>query len=263
MPVERCRAIEERLQKVLARCGVASRRHAEELIRDGRVCVDGRPVSTLGERVDGARSAVTVDGRRLRPEPEKVLLLNKPRGFLCTSVPQGRKRSVLEIFARERERLFTAGRLDEDSEGLLVVTNDGALSEALTHPRYAVPKTYRVTVTGTISKQALARMAHGVHLAERKTLPTKVRLLRRGRAGGVLEITVAEGANREVRRICARMGLGVRRLVRRSIGKLSLAGIPSGAYRTLNERERKYCRTLRSLVLNTEVKVPNDPTGER
>ncbi|MFH0964802.1 MAG: pseudouridine synthase [Planctomycetota bacterium] len=252
------------MQKVLARSGVASRRRAEDLIREGRVRVNGRTVLALGERVDPARFTVTVDGHHLRPESEKVFLLNKPRGFVCSSVPQGRnQRSVLEIFAREHERLFAAGRLDEDSEGLLVVTNDGALSEALTHPRYGVPKTYRVTVTGAISPQALARMARGVHLAERKTLPAKIRVLRRGRTGGVLEITVAEGANREVRRICARVGLGVRRLIRASIGKLSLAGIPSGAYRTLNQRERRYCHTLRSRVLDKEVKAVDDPTGER
>jgi len=191
---------------------------------------------------------ITVNGRRLRSQATRTFLLNKPRGFVCSNARQGEKRCVIDLFSSVRERLFTAGRLDEDSEGLLVVTNDGELAEALTHPRYEVAKTYKVTVAGAVSSEALGRLGRGVTLAERRTLPAKVRLARRGRHASTLEITVREGANREVRRMCARVGLAVRRLVRTRIGKLRLARIPKGAYRELTGEERAYCDMLRKRV---------------
>ena len=245
---------------MLARHGIASRRAAEGLLKAGRVRVDGRPVTTPGEKVDPATSRITVNGRELRRQTRRTFLLNKPRGFVCSSVPQGELRTVVDLFARVRERLFTAGRLDEDSEGLLVVTNDGDLAEALTHPRYEVTKTYRVTVSGQVPKRALEQLCRGVHLAERKTLPAKVRVARRGKKVSTLEITVREGANREVRRICARVGLAVKRLVRTRIGRLRLARIPKGAYRALTNEERVYCDRLRQRVIAGRTGRNDDTT---
>ena len=239
---------------MLAACGVASRRAAEDLISEGRVNVDGQTVTTMGVRVNLSSSNVTVDGRSLTPQATRTFLLNKPQGFVCTNAPQPGQRSVMDIFARVRSRLFSAGRLDQDSEGLLVVTNDGLLAVALTHPRYDVPKTYRVTVSGSVSVDALRKLQRPAHLAERRTHPAKVRVVKRGRARSILDITVAEGANREIRRICARVGLAVKRLVRTRIGKLALTGIPSGTFRTLNGDEHRYCRLLCSRVLQPEVK---------
>jgi len=239
---------------VLAACGVASRRAAEELISAGRVSVNGHAVTTLGARVDLASSTVTVDGRSLTPQSPRTFLLNKPRGFVCSNVPQPGQRSVIDIFSRVRSRLFSAGRLDRDSEGLIVVTNDGLLAVALTHPRYGVAKTYRVTVSGPLASDTARKLQRPIHLAERKTRPARVRVVRRGRSRSVLDITVAEGANREVRRICARVGLAVKRLVRTRIGRLTLVGIPSGTYRALNRNEQRYCSHLRSQALQPQVK---------
>ena len=219
------------------------------MIRDGRVRVDGRIVTTVGTKVDPDACAVTVDGKRLARQGSRTFVLNKPPGFVCSNARQGNKQRVIDLFADVRERLFTAGRLDEDSEGLLVVTNDGTLSEALTHPRYEVPKTYKVTVAGRVGSETAGRISRGVRLAERKTLPAKVRVVRRGRKTSTLEITVREGANREVRRMCARVGLAVKRLVRTRIGKLTVARLPKGMYRQLTRNERAYCDELRRRVL--------------
>jgi len=219
------------------------------LIRDGRVSVDGRITTAVGAKVDPDACTVTVDGKPLASQRARTFVLNKPRGYVCSSARQGDKRRVIDLFADVRERLFTAGRLDEDSEGLLIVTNDGTLSEALTHPRYEVPKTYKVTVAGRVGSEAAGRISRGVRLAERKTLPAKVRVVRRGRKTSTLEITVREGANREVRRICARVGLAVKRLVRTRIGKLTVARLPKGMYRQLTRTERAYCDELRRRVL--------------
>lgn len=215
--------------------------------------VDGHVVTQVGTKVDPDVCTVTVNGKRLARQGARTFVLNKPRGFVCSNARQGDKRRVIDLFAGVRERLFTVGRLDEDSEGLLVVTNDGTLSEALTHPRYEVPKTYRVTVAGRIGPEAIGRLLRGVHLAERKTLPAKVRVVRRGRKTSTLEITVREGANREVRRMCARVGLAVNRLVRTRIGKLTVARLPKGMYRQLTRNERAYCDELRKRVLERQA----------
>lgn len=223
------------------------------MIRDGRVRVEGQLVRRAGAKVDPDGCAVTVDGKRLARQGARTFVLNKPRGFVCSNARQGDKHRVIDLFPEVRERLFTAGRLDEDSEGLLVVTNDGTLSEALTHPRYEVPKTYRVTVAGRVDSEAVGRISRGVHLAERKTVRAKVRVVRKGRKTSTLEITVREGANREVRRMCARVGLAVKRLVRTRIGKLTVARLPKGMYRQLTRSERAYCAELRRRVLERQA----------
>lgn len=229
---------EERLQKVLSRYGVASRRHAEELIRRGRVKVNGEVVDRLGTRVNPARDRIEVDGRLLFSEEKRVYLaFHKPKGVVTTLFdPQGRT-SVRDFLQEVPERVFPVGRLDYDSEGLLLLTNDGELAHRLTHPRYKVPKTYTVWVAGQVGAAALARLARGVLLEDGWTQPAVVEVSRRGQEQTVLRITITEGKKRQVRRMCAAVGHPVLRLVRTGIGTLRLGRLKPGAYRHLSSRE--------------------------
>ncbi|MEE8169022.1 MAG: pseudouridine synthase [Phycisphaerae bacterium] len=227
----------QRLQKILAAAGIGSRRTCEKFIEDGRVRVNGRVARTLPVMVDPAADRITVDGKRIRGERQVYYLLNKPRGVLCTHRdPAGRKRAI-DCLGRVRERVFPVGRLDATSTGLLLLTNDGGLAERITHPRYGVPKTYRAEVVGRIEPDALDRLRRGVWLAEGKTAPARARIVHRDRKRTILEITLREGKNREVRRVLARLGHKVRNLKRIAIGPLSLGSLPSGAYRSLTPKE--------------------------
>lgn len=227
----------ERLQKVLARAGLGSRRACEELITQGRVTIDGAVVSQLGTRVDPERSSLACDGRPLRLPRSVYYMLHKPRGIVCTNRdPQGRK-TVLDLLPGVRERVYPVGRLDEDSEGLLLLTNDGALCNLLTHPRYGVEKTYHVVARGWIEARALERVEKGVWLAEGRTAGARVRLKKRARDVSVLEVTLGEGMNREVRRVFARVGHPVVRLKRIRVGPLELGSLAPGASRPLGAAE--------------------------
>lgn len=226
----------ERLAKYLARSGVASRRRAEGLITAGRVTVNGRVVTTPVFNVDPDRDTVTVDGRPVRPERKVYLMLHKPPGYLSTvSDPQGRP-TVLDLVPRIG-RLYPVGRLDADSEGLLLLTNDGELTVLLTHPRYHVPKTYRVWVAGIPNQEDLGRLTRGVVLEDGPTAPARVRLVRAGRGEAVLEITLFEGRKRQIRRMCEAIGHPVRRLVRVGLGPLRLGDLPPGRWRELRPDE--------------------------
>jgi 23S rRNA pseudouridine2605 synthase len=227
----------QRLQKVLAAAGLGSRRECEELILAGRVDVDRAVVTELGTRVDASRAEIRVDGVRL-PRPKRVYYaLNKPAGVVCTNRdPSGRPRAI-DLIAAKDERLFTVGRLDLHSEGLILVTNDGELANQLTHPRYDVHKTYRVVVAGHPSREILARLRRGIHLAEGVARVANARIKRRDKRSTVLEIVLKEGRNREIRRVLARVGHKVLRLVRIGIGPLRLGDLPVGDYRRLNRRE--------------------------
>ncbi len=156
----------ERLQKVLARAGIASRRKSEEYVLAGRVTVDGKVVRELGAKVDPAVQDVRCDGERLRPEPKLYFLVNKPRGMLCSNASEGGRDRVVDLFRGVEQRLFTVGRLDVDSEGLLIVTNDGEFANRLMHPRYGVPRVYSVEIDGVLSEEGRAKLLRGVHLAE-------------------------------------------------------------------------------------------------
>lgn len=223
----------ERLQKLLAAAGVASRRAAEELIRAGRVTVNGR-VARLGDRADPRRDEVRMDGRRLPvPEPPVYYLLNKPRGYLCTvRDPLGRK-TVLDLVPTDRARLFPVGRLDRDTEGLLLLTNDGDLAHALTHPRHRVVKVYLARVEGTPRPEALDRLRRGVHLAEGRTAPAQVRLVK----PSVVRLALRQGRKRQVRRMLEAVGHRVLHLRRIQLGPLRLGKLPVGAFRRLTEAE--------------------------
>jgi 23S rRNA pseudouridine2605 synthase len=235
----------------MAACGVGSRRACEEIIAQGRVEVDGRIVTLPGTQVDVDTQVVRCDGSTLRPEPQLYFLLNKPRGVICshTSRP-GTRRAVDFAPARGRDRrLFTIGRLDVDSEGTLILTNDGELCHLLTHPRFGVRKTYLVEVEGAPDDETIERMRKGVWLAEGRTGPVEVRLLHRGRQKTALELTLQEGKRREIRRLCARYGHEVRRLIRVAIGPVQLGALQAGATRALEREELAALRATADVVI--------------
>ncbi len=226
-----------RLNAHLARCGVASRRGADGLIAEGRVQVDGKVVRELGTRIDPLRAEVRVDGERLRPEKPVYVLLHKPKGVVCTNAPNERKPRAIDLCATVKGRIFPVGRLDADSEGLLLMTNDGAFAARMTHPRYGVPKIYSLVLRGRIDEADLRKARGGVWLAEGRTQGLGIRVRRRGRERSYLEVSVREGRNRELRRIFARVGHPVLRLRRIRIGSLSIRGVGRGRWRFLKPAE--------------------------
>lgn len=232
----------ERLQKVLAAAGVASRRECEQLIQDGRVEVDGEVVTELGVRVDRQAQEIRVDGERL-PRPKLVYFaVHKPRGVVSTARdPWGRTR-VTDLLPPGTKRTFTIGRLDISSEGLILVTNDGELAEQLTHPRYGVEKTYQVQVSGHPEPELLGRLKRGVRLAEGVARAKHVRIKGRRKTSTLLEIVLDEGRNREIRRLLARIGHKVQRLIRIAVGPVRLGEMPPGAVRPLTQEEVRALR---------------------
>lgn len=229
----------ERLQKAMARAGVASRRQCEALIVAGRVAVNGRVVTVLGTRVDPSVDLVSVDGAELELAPEKrYFMLHKPDGVI-TSVgdPQGR-RTVMDLVDSDAAGLVPVGRLDQDTEGLLLVTNDGELAFRLTHPSFEVGKTYVAEVRGDPSEEALGRLRRGVRLEDGITHPAKdVRVLESRPNRCVLTLSIHEGRKREVRRMLQRIGHPVIHLRRVALGPLKLGALPPGQYRPLTEAE--------------------------
>jgi 23S rRNA pseudouridine2605 synthase len=226
----------ERLHKVLAHAGIASRRECEEIIASGRVSINGKTVSNAGVKVDTTRDVIVLDGARVRLEGAIYFLLNKPKGFVCSNNPEGGRPRVIDLFGKVAQRLFTVGRLDVDSEGIIIVTNDGELCNLLTHPRYEVPKTYRVIVRGFLSPEKVEKAQHGVWLSEGKTSPSSIHVVHRDHKSTALDITLAEGRNREVRRIFARLGHPVSRLVRTRIGRLFLGNLKPGQAKRMERK---------------------------
>lgn len=228
----------ERLQKVLARAGVGSRRRAEEFIAAGRVTVDGRRVTEMGLRVDPEKQAITFDGRPLRlPENKVTVLLNKPAGYVTTMAdPQGRP-MVGSLLKEPGLRLFPVGRLDFDTEGALLLTNDGDLAHRLLHPSFEIKRTYQATVEGTPGAQALRALRQGIELEGRRTHPAMVKTLRRRGEQTVLEIIIHEGRKRQVRKMLAAVGHPVLHLKRVAYGDLRLGRLPLGSYRRLNHED--------------------------
>lgn len=227
----------ERLQKVLARAGVASRRAAEQLIAAGRVRVDGRVVTELGTKVDPRRSRVEVDGERVFAEDLVYVVLNKPKNVVSTmSDPQGRP-SVKEILAPVAGRVYPVGRLDFATSGVLLATNDGDFSMGLLHPKKAVPKTYVVKVAGEMQPKDLDRWRTGVELPDGKTLPARVKLLRHEAGKTWFELTITEGRNQQVRRMGDATGFRVMRLSRLSFAGITSEGLRPGGWRYLTPDE--------------------------
>ncbi|MEZ5075148.1 MAG: pseudouridine synthase [Solirubrobacterales bacterium] len=222
-----------RLAKYLAHCGVASRRAAERLVAAGRVTVGGVVVTDPARDV-GAASGVAVDGREVLPEPHETWMLNKPLDVTSTASEPGRRRAVTDLVASER-RLYPVGRLDADSTGLILLTNDGELANRLTHPRYGIAKAYRATLRRPIADRDLERLRRGVTLDDGPTAPAEAR--RRGRRE--VEITIREGRNRQVRRMLERVGNEVVALERVRFGPLALGDLPRGRSRRLARSELK------------------------
>ncbi len=227
----------QRLQKVLAQAGLASRRRCERLILEGRVTVDGKTVTRLGTSVDTAKQEIRCDGELLKCEKPVHILLYKPRGFVCTARPAEGQRSVLELVPGFSQRLFPVGRLDKDSEGLLILTNDGELNARMTHPRYAVPKTYRITIGGWLSDQQVRDLTSPEWTSSGKMRLAEVKVTARGQRRSELEVVLLEGRNREIRRVLAAKDIKVRRLIRTAIGPVSAHGLSAGQYRYLEKEE--------------------------
>lgn len=228
----------ERLQNLLAQRGVASRRGAARLITAGRVRVDDRPVTTPGARIDPNRARILCDGQPLPPPPEtrRTIALHKPPGIIC-STDNRQGRTIMALGPFTADRLVPAGRLDKDSEGLVILSNDGGLILRLTHPRYGHRKTYRVWVTGALTRETLRTLRRPIEIDGTHTRPAEVRLLRRAPQGAELQFRLSEGRHRQIRRLCERAGLRVDRLVRTAIGNLSLTPLLPGAWRVLTEAE--------------------------
>ena len=228
-----------RLQKHLAECGIASRRKAEELIAAGKVKINGH-IAEIGAKVDPKRDKVTVRGKAVVPVNEKVyIMLNKPRGFVTTMSDELGRKTVSDLVADAQARIFPVGRLDRDSEGLLIMTNDGDFANKLTHPSSHVNKTYRVTVKGVAEEEQILQMKEGIVLDGRKTLPCDCFVAERKPDRTVLIFVLNEGRNRQIRRMCEEVGLEVLRLKRTEIAGVKLGMLPQGKWRPLNEREMR------------------------
>src|SRR5690554_990840 len=232
----------ERLQKVMAHAGIASRRKAEQLILEGRVKVNGETVRELGRKVS-PEDFIEVDGKPIREEKKVYILLNKPVGYISTvDDPRGR-RTVLDLVADVKERVYPVGRLDYDTSGLLILTNDGELTYKLTHPSFEVKKTYLVEVEGKPGKE-LARLEKGVMLSDGMTAPAAVAEVKTDKNSTSFLLTIHEGRNRQVRRMCEAIGYPVKSLKRIKFAFLELADLPEGKYRYLTEKEIKNLQGL-------------------
>jgi len=224
----------ERLQKILSQAGIASRRASEQLMLDGRVTVNGEIVRELGSRADAAHDDIRVDGRRIRIAERRVyVLLNKPRGYVSTRSDPQHRPTVIDLLAGVHDYVYPVGRLDFDSEGLLLLTNDGELAARLTHPRHAVPRVYDARVLGTPDDHDLSRLRRGLVIDGARTRPAEVSVV----GPGHLRITVREGRNRQVRRMCEAIGHPVDQLKRVAIGPLRDARLKPGQWRALTEQE--------------------------
>jgi len=236
--------VEERLQKVLAHAGVASRRRAEEMIVEGRVQVNGEVVTQLGTKVNPHRDVIQVDGRPLgKPERPVYVLVNKPRGVLSAARDTRGRKTVVDLVPA-RSRLYPVGRLDLDSEGLMLLTNDGALALRLAHPRFEHEKEYRVLVAGVPDEAALARLRAGVGLEGGWTRPAQVEV-ERSNGDTWLRMVLREGRKRQIRRMLEKVGYQVLRLIRVRMGPLRLGDLPPGAYRPLTRDELAAIRRIR------------------
>jgi len=230
---------QQRLQKVLAAAGVDSRRKCEELILEGVVCVNRKTVDKLPAFVDPDKDIITVNGKKIRAASKVYFLLNKPKGVLCTNRdPQGRKKAI--DFIHTKERIFCVGRLDADTTGLIVLTNDSELSNRLTHPRYGIAKTYVVRIKGEIKPEQIEKLKKGIWLAEGKTSRASMKILKRRHTESMIEITIRQGLNRQIRRMLAKVGLPVKSLTRTKIGRLAIRGLGVGKSRPLTKSEVTY-----------------------
>jgi 23S rRNA pseudouridine2605 synthase len=221
----------ERLHKFLASTGAGSRRECETYIKQGRVTVNGKLVTKMGVKVLAGRDKVTFDGEVVSPEKLVYFLLNKPSGYICTNSDERGRPRAMDLIPDQRQRIYTVGRLDADSRGLILLTNDGTIANIICHPRYRVEKVYVVAIRGRLTREQVTKLEAGVWLAEGKSSPASVRRMQYDakRDETYLEMTLFEGRNREIRRVFAKVGLKVRRLVRTRLGPLALGKLAPGA----------------------------------
>lgn len=237
----------ERLQKLISEAGIASRRAAEKMIAEGRVTVDGCTVTQMGVLADPAKQRICVDGKPLAKRERLVyFMLHKPRGYISTAKDEKGRRTVLDLLPDIPERVYPVGRLDGNTEGLLLLTNDGRLMNGLLHPRHEIHKVYIAQVEGTVTADAVGRLRRGVQLSDGMTAPAEVRVLARDGVHGrtQLEIVLHEGRNRQVRRMCEAVGYAVRRLKRIAFAGLDLDGLRRGAFRPLTQEEVRFLYDL-------------------
>lgn len=227
-----------RLQKYLAGCGAASRRKSEDIIRSGRVSVNGEVVREMGVQIDEENDVITLDGSVVKPEKKMVyVMLNKPAGFVTTASDEKGRQTVMDLVADIPVRIYPVGRLDYDTEGLLLMTNDGDLTYKITHPKNNVEKTYVAEVAGNMNMATITSLRNGVYIDGVKTSPAKVEVLGATQLGTKMEITIHEGRNRQVRRMFEAVGCKVKRLKRTKEAGLNLGHVPLGRWRKLTESE--------------------------
>ncbi len=238
----------ERLQKFLAEAGVASRRRAEELIAQGDVQVNGQVVTEMGRRIDPKKDEVTYLGKKITGKTAEsvYIMLHKPAGYVTTAKEQFGRPAVVDLIQGVNARIFPVGRLDYDTSGLLLLTNDGDLTYKLTHPKHEVEKTYLAKLYGVPDEGALQKFRRGVLIDGRRTRPAKIQILERAKDGRfcTAEIVIHEGRNRQVRKMCAAIKHPVAQLQRVGVGALLLGNLPKGKYRYLTEKEIKYLKKL-------------------
>ncbi len=246
----------ERLQKVIAAAGVASRRHSEELILAGRVSVNGKVVTELGTKVDPEHDKVSLDGQLLQPATtQRYYAFNKPRGYLTTATDDRGRATIFDIFGSTDERVFTVGRLDKDSEGLLLLTNDGDLAFRMTHPRYGIEREYRVFLAGETKPESIAKLKRGTIVEGERVTPLRVELEESPEPLRLwVRMVLTEGRKREVRVICQAAGYTVLRLVRTRYGAIHLGGLATGKSRALTVDEVGMLR--KSVGLETRLPSP-------
>jgi 23S rRNA pseudouridine2605 synthase len=243
----------ERIQKILAKAGIASRREAEKMILEGRVMVNGSVIDALGFKADPLKDHIKVDGKRLpQYEPKMTLLLNKPRGYLCTvKDPEGR-RTIMDLLTRVKGRLYPVGRLDFDAEGLVILTNDGDLAHHLSHPRFSIPRTYLAKVSGVPDERQLNRLKKGIVLEDGRARAVFILLLRQGEKNSWVRVVVAEGRNHLVKRMFMAIGHPVLKLKRVAFGPLPLGTLPPGQFRFLTPEEIEKLKTFKMKAMRSE-----------
>ena len=247
-----------RIQKIIADSGFCSRRKAEEYISAGRVKVNGHPCK-LGDKADAVHDIVTIDGERIAYDIKRKLyyiMLNKPRGYVTTMSEEQDSRSVVDLLEGVEERVYPIGRLDRNSEGLLLFTNDGDFANTVMHPRNHIAKIYRVTIQGSVTEEQIIQLSTGVEIDGRMTLPATINVLTQEENRTVLQMTITEGRNRQIRKMCEAVGLEVARLKRTAIGPIKLGMLKPGDYRELTKEELRAIR-------NAIVKVNNENAGDK
>lgn len=232
--------MKERIQKIMAHAGVASRRKSEQMIQAGKVSVNGKIVTELGVKADPEQDVIRVNGKLIQPKQEHYyLIINKPQGYLTTVSDDRGRKTVLDLIPKLPVRIYPVGRLDYDSQGLVLLTNDGNLAYRLMHPKFHIRKVYLVTVNGMFNRSAIEKMRSGIKLEDGITQEAEVNLLKASLKKSIVRIGLYEGRNRQIRRMCSKLGFKAKTLIRIQIGPIKLADLDIGAYRLLNTKEIK------------------------